>query len=157
MRGMSKLIKIKTIRNLNLDHLGGNAESRPSGGDSLPHFPHFPPGWSRFGSNLLKMPASLFEADGTTCYRRIELSWSVCGSYSTPLLLSLSGRERDKDGDTCNFNTLNNYLATLSTFHYPKNLGPLCRQSLNKMQLFKTRLANFLCCHRTLCPSPKSA
>ena len=26
--------------------------------------PHFPPKWSRFGSNLLKMPASILEADG---------------------------------------------------------------------------------------------
>ena len=26
--------------------------------------PHFPPGWSRFSSNLLKMLASIFEADG---------------------------------------------------------------------------------------------
>ena len=37
--------------------------------------PHFPPGWSRFGSNSLKILASIFEPDGTTWYRRIELSW----------------------------------------------------------------------------------
>ena len=33
MREMRKIIRIKTIRNLNLDHPGGNAESRPSGGE----------------------------------------------------------------------------------------------------------------------------
>ena len=57
MRGMSKLIKIKTIRNLNLDHLGEmlnldhmggihfpiSLNSPPDGLDSA-----FPPGWSRF-------------------------------------------------------------------------------------------------------------
>ena len=77
---------------LNLDHLGGIdlLISPPNGQDSafppqmvkiqapdgfdLDSLPHFPPKWSRFGSNLLKMPASIFEADGTTCYRRIELS-----------------------------------------------------------------------------------
>ena len=76
---------MKTIRNLNLDHPGGidlliSLISPPDGQDSafpprmvkiqvpdgfdpvLP--PHFPPGWSRFGSNLLKMLASIFEADG---------------------------------------------------------------------------------------------
>ena len=30
---MRKGSKMKTIRNLNLDHPGGNAESRPSGGE----------------------------------------------------------------------------------------------------------------------------
>ena len=35
----------------------------PDGFD-LDFLPHFPPGWSIFGSNLLKMPASIFEADG---------------------------------------------------------------------------------------------
>ena len=47
----------------------------PDGFD-LDSLPHFPPKWSRFGSNLLKLPASIFEADGTTCYRRIELPWA---------------------------------------------------------------------------------
>ena len=91
---MRKGIQIKTIRNLNLDHLGGKCriltiwgemrEMRrsipPDGQDSafppqmvkiqvpdgfdLDSLPHFPPKWSRFGSNLLKMPASIFEADG---------------------------------------------------------------------------------------------
>ena len=104
---MRKGIQIKTIRNLNLDHLGGNAESWPSGGEmremrrlippkwsrfgispqmvkiQVPDgfhpdlSPHFPPKWSRFGSNLLKMPVSILEADGTTCYIRIELPWST--------------------------------------------------------------------------------
>ena len=35
----------------------------PDGFD-LDSLPHFPPKWSRFGSNLFKMPASIFEADG---------------------------------------------------------------------------------------------
>ena len=39
--------------------------------------PHISPKWSRFGSNLLKILASIFEADGTTCYVRIELSWGL--------------------------------------------------------------------------------
>ena len=85
----------------NLDHPGGiglliSLNSPPDGQDfafppqmvkiqvpdgfDLDSLPHFPPKWSRFGSNLLKMPASIFEADGTTCYRRIELSWSYLGN-----------------------------------------------------------------------------
>ena len=45
----------------------------------------FPPKWSRFSSNLLKMPASIFEADGTTWYRRIELSCSHHRSGGSPM------------------------------------------------------------------------
>ena len=64
-----------------LDHLGGLTPSSPPNGQDLAFppqmvkiqvpdgfdldsLPHFPPKWSRFGSNLFKMPASIFEADG---------------------------------------------------------------------------------------------
>ena len=70
---------------LNLDHPGGiyfliSLISPPDGQDSAfpPQMvkiqvpdgfhpdlsPHFPPGWSRFSSNLIKILASILEADG---------------------------------------------------------------------------------------------
>ena len=80
---MRRQIRKKTIRNLNLDHPGGLTSSFPPGmvkiqihdGFHPDLSPHFSPGWSIFGLNSLKMLASIFEADGTTWYRRIELSW----------------------------------------------------------------------------------
>ena len=41
-------------------------------GFDLDSLPHFPPKWSRFGSNLFKMPASIFEADG---YPLVQMSY----------------------------------------------------------------------------------
>ena len=45
---MRRQIRMKPIRNLNLDHPGGNAESRPSGGEMREMRRLIPPGWSRF-------------------------------------------------------------------------------------------------------------
>ena len=46
---MRRQIRMKTIRNLNLDHLGGNAKSWPFGGEMREMRRSIPPGWSRFG------------------------------------------------------------------------------------------------------------
>ena len=49
--------------------------------------PHFPPGWSRFGSNLLKILASIFEAVGhpliPTHYVLTSFAMAPCKSRDT--------------------------------------------------------------------------
>ena len=63
-----------------------------------------PPRESRFGPQskaLLREERRLLESNEKS---------SVAGKMkSTSLLLSLSRREENREGDTCNFNTLHNY------------------------------------------------